>query len=79
MISLNDYKIKKMAESGNKSPANRRHAVAAEPVPRDDPDRHYARGLLASAFAADSFADELSLYVQGTSLPVSPVSYKSLP
>ena len=73
LISLNDYKIKKMAESGNKK-AQLIDTMLAQP------SQFLATiqigitlaGFLASAFAADSFADELSLYVQGTSLAVSP-------
>ncbi|WP_254177966.1 MULTISPECIES: hemolysin family protein [unclassified Planococcus (in: firmicutes)] len=73
LISLNDYKIKKMAESGNKK-AQLIDAMLSQP------SQFLATiqigitlaGFLASAFAADSFADELSLYVQGTALPVSP-------
>ncbi|MFP8784605.1 hemolysin family protein [Planococcus plakortidis] len=73
LISLNDYKIKKMAESGNKK-ARLIDSMLSQP------SQFLATiqigitlaGFLASAFAADSFADELSLYVQGTNLPLSP-------
>lgn len=73
LISLNDYKIKKMAESGD------RKAQLIDDM-LSQPSQFLATiqigitlaGFLASAFAADSFADELSLYVQGTSLPIAP-------
>ncbi|WP_251047931.1 hemolysin family protein [Planococcus sp. ISL-109] len=73
LISLNDYKIKKLAESGNKK------AQLIDDM-LSQPSQFLATiqigitlaGFLASAFAADSFADELSLYVQGTAIPVSP-------
>ncbi|MGX7594057.1 hemolysin family protein [Planococcus plakortidis] len=73
LISLNDYKIKKMAESGNKK-ARLIDSMLSQP------SQFLATiqigitlaGFLASAFAADSFADKLSLYVQGTNLPLSP-------
>ncbi|MBT2569541.1 hemolysin family protein [Planococcus sp. ISL-110] len=73
LISLNDHKIKKMADEGHKK-AQWIHQMLSEP------SQFLATiqigitlaGFLASAFAADSFADELSLYVQQTEMPVSP-------
>jgi len=73
LISLNDHKIKKSAAAGNKKAKLIDDMLA-------QPSQFLATiqigitlaGFLASAFAADSFADELSLYVQGTELAVSP-------
>ncbi|MGM0898338.1 MAG: hemolysin family protein [Bacillota bacterium] len=74
LISLNDYKIKKLAESGN------RKAQLIDQM-LSQPSQFLATiqigitlaGFLASAFAADNFADELSLYVQQqTAISISP-------
>ncbi|WP_236015787.1 hemolysin family protein [Planococcus soli] len=72
LISLNDHKIRKMAEDGHKKAQEINHMLS-------EPSKFLATiqigvtlaGFLASAFAADSFADELSLYVQQTEIPVS--------
>lgn len=78
LISLNDYKIKKMAEAGN-----RKARLIDEMLAQ--PSQFLATiqigitlaGFLASAFAADSFADRLSLYVQETALPLSPTAVQA--
>lgn len=72
LISLNDRKMKKMAEEGNDKARLISQMLS-------DPSQFLATiqigitfaGFLASAFAADSFADELSLYVQQSGFPVS--------
>ncbi|ANU10914.1 hypothetical protein A1A1_17860 [Planococcus antarcticus DSM 14505] len=72
LISLNDHKIKKMAEEGHRK-AQWINQMLSEP------SQFLATiqigitlaGFSASAFAADSFADELSLYVQQSGMPVS--------
>ncbi|MBS3994222.1 MAG: HlyC/CorC family transporter [Alkaliphilus sp.] len=72
LISLNDNKIKFMAEEGNKK---------AKQVAKllGEPSRFLATiqigitltGFLASAFAAESFADPLVMVLKGYNLPVS--------
>ncbi|TAA72570.1 HlyC/CorC family transporter [Planococcus salinarum] len=72
LISVNDHKMKKMAEKGHKKAELISQMLA-------EPSQFLATiqigitvaGFLASAFAADSFADELSFYVQQTAIPVS--------
>lgn len=72
LISVNDLKMKKMAEEGHKKAKLISQMLA-------EPSRFLATiqigitfaGFLASAFAADSFADELSLYVQQAEIPIS--------
>lgn len=72
LISLNDRKIKKMAEGGHKKAKLIDHMLS-------EPSRFLATiqigvtlaGFLASAFAADSFARELASYVQQTEFPIS--------
>lgn len=71
IISLNDKKIKKMAEEGHKK-AKLLESLISEP------SRFLATiqvgvtlsGLLASAFAAESFADRLTSVVVSSGLPV---------
>ncbi|MFD1032182.1 hemolysin family protein [Metaplanococcus flavidus] len=72
LISLNDRKINRMADEGHK-----KARLISEML--SEPSQFLATiqigitfaGFLASAFAADSFADELSLYVQQTAIPIS--------
>lgn len=79
IISLNDNKIKKMADEGHKK-AGLLQALISEP------SRFLATiqvgitlsGLLASAFAAESFADRLSGTVVATGIPIDPSIVKLL-
>ncbi len=79
IISLNDNKIKKMADEGHKK-AGLLQALISEP------SRFLATiqvgitlsGLLASAFAAESFADRLSGTVEATGIPIDPSIVKLL-
>jgi putative hemolysin len=72
LISLNDIKVKKMAEAGNKKAKLIDNMLA-------QPSQFLATiqigitlaGFLASAFAADSFANRLSGYLQEADFPVS--------
>ncbi|WP_422122058.1 hemolysin family protein [Planococcus sp. X10-3] len=72
LISLNDRKINKMADAGHKKAKLISQMLS-------EPSQFLATiqigitlaGFLASAFAADSFADDLSLYVQQTAFPIS--------
>ncbi|MCX7749628.1 MAG: hemolysin family protein [Clostridia bacterium] len=71
IISLNDNKIKKMAEEGHKKAKLLEKLIS-------EPSRFLATiqvgitlaGLLASAFAAESFADRITSTVRNTGLPV---------
>ncbi len=73
IISLNKSKIKKMAEEGDKKAAFLQRLV-------DEPSKFLATiqvgvtlaGLMASAVASESFADNLTVYLSGLGLPVSP-------
>ncbi len=77
IISLNDNKIKKMAEEGDKK-AKLLYQFVIEP------SRFLATiqvgitlsGLLASAFAAESFADSLTKSVVGMGLPIDESAIK---
>ena len=72
LISLNDNKIKLMAEEGNKKAVLLRKLLS-------EPSRFLATiqigitlaGFLASAFAAESFADRLVNYLKTKQVPVS--------
>lgn len=72
LISLNDNKINKMAEKGNKKAKRLMHLLG-------EPSRFLATiqigitlaGFLASAFAAESFADPLVIILLGFNLPFS--------
>ncbi|HSJ36809.1 MAG TPA: hemolysin family protein [Planococcus sp. (in: firmicutes)] len=72
LISVNDRKMKKMAEEGHKKAKLISQMLL-------EPSKFLATiqigitlaGFLASAFAADSFADELYLYIQQTAIPIS--------
>lgn len=72
LISLNDNKIKSLADAGDKK-AELLHRLLSEP------SRFLATvqigitlaGFLASAFAADSFAGRLAEYIYGLGVPVS--------
>jgi len=72
LISLNDNKIKLMAEEGNKKAQVLKDILS-------EPSKFLATiqigitlaGFLASAFAADTFADHLVALVKTTALPVS--------
>ncbi|HEY8391267.1 MAG TPA: hemolysin family protein [Capillibacterium sp.] len=72
LISLNDNKIKLMAEEGNKKAQVLKDILS-------EPSKFLATiqigitlaGFLASAFAADTFADHLVAMVKTTALPVS--------
>jgi len=71
IISLNDKKIRKMAEDGHKKARLLQNLLS-------EPSRFLATiqvgitlaGLLASAFAAESFADRLTGLVKATGIPV---------
>ncbi|MCX7921955.1 MAG: hemolysin family protein [Clostridia bacterium] len=71
IISLNDNKIKKMASEGNKKAKLLQNLVS-------EPSRFLATiqvgitlsGLLASAFAAESFADRLTNLVKSAGVPI---------
>ncbi|MCX7923992.1 MAG: hemolysin family protein [Clostridia bacterium] len=71
IISLNDNKIKRMAEKGHKKAKILQNLI-------NEPTRFLSTiqvgitlsGLLASAFAAESFADKLTLLVKSAGLPV---------
>ncbi len=71
LISLNDNKIKLMAESGNKKAKILKGLL-------DEPSRFLATiqigitlaGFMASAFAAESFSGELAAYIKQTGVPL---------
>lgn len=79
IISLNDKKIKKMAEEGHKKATLLYNLVS-------EPSRFLATiqvgitlsGLLASAFAAESFADRLTEMIRLTGVPVDLSILKTL-
>jgi len=70
LISLNDKKVKKMAEEGNKKAKILEKLIS-------EPSKFLATiqigitlsGLLASAFASESFADKLTELIMSTNLP----------
>lgn len=72
IISLNDNKIRKMAEEGHKKASLIQNLIK-------EPSQFFATiqvgvtlsGLLASAFAAESFADRLSVVIGRAGLPIS--------
>ena len=71
IISLNDNKIKKMAEEGHKK-AKLIDKLISEPSSFLSTIQIgiTLSGLLASAFAAESFADKLTNAVQATGIPI---------
>lgn len=79
IISLNDNKIKKMADEGDKKAGLLQSLIS-------EPSRFLATiqvgitlsGLLASAFAAESFADRLSGTVEAIGIPIDPSVVKLL-
>ncbi|NLY92317.1 MAG: HlyC/CorC family transporter [Firmicutes bacterium] len=72
LISLNENKIKFMADEGNKKAQQLKNILS-------EPSKFLATiqigitlaGFLASAFAADTFADQLVALIQTTQIPVS--------
>jgi len=79
LISLNDNKIKVMAEQGNKKAILLKHLL-------DEPSRFLATiqigitlaGFLASAFASDTFADKVVALIKLTSVPVPDTWLKTI-
>jgi len=79
LISLNDNKLKVMAEQGNKKARQLKNLL-------DEPSRFLATiqigitlaGFLASAFASDTFADKVAAMINSTGIPVPETWLKTI-